>query len=70
MELMRHLRNDDEKAAWARDMTTRQVAHLSRMIEDLLDVSRITQGKVELRQEPLDIRTIAGQALDEIRPAL
>ena len=45
MELMRHLRNDDEKAAWARDMTTRQVAHLSRMIEDLLDVSRITQGK-------------------------
>ena len=70
MELMRHLPNDDAKAAWARDMTTRQVAHLSRMIEDLLDVSRITQGKVELRQEPLDIRTIAGQALDEIRPAL
>ena len=70
MELMRHLRNDDEKAAWARDMTTRQVAHLSRMIEDLLDVSRITQGKVELRHEPLDIRVIAGQALDEIRPAL
>jgi len=70
MELMRHLPNDDAKAAWARDMTTRQVAHLSRMIEDLLDVSRITQGKVELRQEPLDIRAIAGQALDEIRPAL
>jgi len=70
MELMRHLPNGDAKAAWARDMTTRQVAHLSRMIEDLLDVSRITQGKVELRQEPLDIRAIAGQALDEIRPAL
>jgi signal transduction histidine kinase len=70
MELMRHLPNDDPKAGWARDMTIRQVAHLSRMIEDLLDVSRITQGKVELRQEPLDIRVIAGQALDEIRPAL
>ena len=70
MELMRNLPSGDARAAWARDMTTRQVTHLSRMIEDLLDVSRITQGKVELRQEPLDIRAIAGQALDEIRPSL
>ena len=64
MESMRHLPNDDAKAAWARDMTTRQVAHLSRMIEICWTFAH-HEGKVELRQEPLDIRTIAGQALDE-----
>jgi signal transduction histidine kinase len=70
MEIMRSVPPGDGRAAWARDMSTRQVGHLSRMIEDLLDVSRITQGKVELRQEPLDIGVIAAQALDATRPAL
>jgi signal transduction histidine kinase/CheY-like chemotaxis protein len=70
MEIMRSVPPGDGRAAWARDMSTRQVGHLSRMIEDLLDVSRITQGKVELRQEPLDIGAIASQALDATRPAL
>ena len=42
----------------------RQVGHLSRLIDDLLDVSRITLGKVELRQQTLDIAVIAAQALE------
>jgi signal transduction histidine kinase len=70
MEIMRSVPPGDGRAAWARDMSTRQVGHLSRMIEDLLDVSRITQGKVELRQQTLDIGAIASQALDATRPAL
>ena len=47
---------------------TRQVAHLTRLIDDLLDVSRITQGKVTLRRERLDLRDVVGQALEMTAP--
>jgi len=46
----------------------RQVRHLSRLIDDLLDISRITQGKVDLRREPLDLRTVAAHALEQTQP--
>ena len=37
-------------------MIERQVKHLTRLVDDLLDVSRITQGKIELRKETVDAR--------------
>ena len=37
-------------------MMERQVGHMVRLIDDLLDVSRITPGKIELRAEPVDLR--------------
>lgn len=46
---------DQETANWARDMLHRQLAHLTRLIDDLLDVSRITRGKVLLRRQQLDL---------------
>ncbi|HYX24603.1 MAG TPA: sensor histidine kinase [Thermoanaerobaculia bacterium] len=46
----------------------RQVQHLVRLVDDLLDVSRITRGKVELRREPLDLGEIVRQAVDTTRP--
>ncbi|HEX3553272.1 MAG TPA: sensor histidine kinase [Thermoanaerobaculia bacterium] len=46
----------------------RQIQHLVRLVDDLLDVSRITRGKVELRREPLDLREVVGQAVDTTRP--
>ena len=50
-----HLRGTDPPTvAWARDVADRQVEHLTRLVDDLLDVSRIQQGKVELRPERLD----------------
>ena len=39
---------------WARDMIDRQVTHLVRLVDDLLDVSRITRGKIRLQPEPVD----------------
>jgi signal transduction histidine kinase len=48
----------------------RQVQHLVRMIDDLLDVSRITRGKVELKREPLDLVEVVRQAIEGTRPAL
>jgi signal transduction histidine kinase/ActR/RegA family two-component response regulator len=48
----------------------RQVAHLSRLVDDLLDVSRITRGKVELRHELLDLAVVVDKALELAQPLL
>ena len=41
--------SDAKRVEWARDIMSRQLKHLVRLVDDLLDVSRITQGKIELR---------------------
>jgi PAS domain S-box-containing protein len=46
----------------------RQVNHLTRLVDDLLDVSRITRGKVELRYEVADARDVLNSAVDMVRP--
>jgi signal transduction histidine kinase/ActR/RegA family two-component response regulator len=53
-----------------RRIIERQVAHLSRMVDDLLDVSRIASGKIELRHERIDLRDIVARALELTQPAL
>ena len=53
-----------------RQVIERQVAHLSRMVDDLLDVSRIASGKVELRRERVDLRDVVARALELTHPAL
>jgi signal transduction histidine kinase/ActR/RegA family two-component response regulator len=51
-----------------RRIIERQVTHLSRLVDDLLDVSRITQGKIELRREPVDLRGVVVKALELTLP--
>jgi signal transduction histidine kinase/CheY-like chemotaxis protein len=46
----------------------RQVTHLSRLIDDLMDVSRITQGKIQLRREPVDMKAVVANAVELTRP--
>jgi signal transduction histidine kinase len=57
----------DPQLRWARDVLGRQTAHLTRLIDDLLDVSRITRGKVTLRREPLDLKSIVAGAVETTR---
>jgi len=52
------------KSADARGVIERQTKHMSRMIEDLLDVSRVIMGKANLTLETLDLAELAGQAVD------
>jgi signal transduction histidine kinase len=54
----------------ARVRMERQLAHLSRLVDDLLDVSRVTSGKVELRREPLDLRDAITHAIEVSRSLL
>ncbi|HEX6793722.1 MAG TPA: ATP-binding protein [Casimicrobiaceae bacterium] len=51
-------------------MMERQVQHLTRLLDDLLDVSRITRGKITLRVERVDLRHVAQAAIEASRPAI
>jgi signal transduction histidine kinase len=58
----------DERLAKPVAIIRRQIQHLVRMVDDLLDVSRITRGKVELRREPLDLGEVLQHAVEAARP--
>lgn len=51
-------------------MMQHQLEHLVRLVDDLLDVSLIVRGKVELRREVVDIRTVVERAVDAMRPVI
>ncbi|MGZ8209807.1 MAG: response regulator [Burkholderiales bacterium] len=70
IELMQRKTVDDPELAWARDVVSRQNRHLSRLIDDLLDVSRITRGKLTLHKEPVELRDVATHAVETVRPLI
>ena len=51
-------------------MVERQIDHLVRLVDDLLDVTRIARGKVELRLQRVDLVVLAEQAADTVRSVL
>jgi signal transduction histidine kinase len=61
---------DREDAGDIRDMMERQLVHLVRLIDDLLDVSRVGQGKIELRKERINIRDVLQAALETSSPLI
>ncbi|MDQ6680493.1 MAG: ATP-binding protein, partial [Pseudomonadota bacterium] len=68
LELM--ARRDGGAEAPERRIIERQVAHLSRLVDDLLDVSRIASGKIQLHGERVDLRGVIARALELTKPAL
>jgi signal transduction histidine kinase len=54
----------------ALEMVERQTRHMTRLIDDLLDVSRITRGKIQLRPEPVELAWVVGRAVDSSRPLI
>jgi PAS domain S-box-containing protein len=59
-----------EHFSTVRAIIDRQVRHLSRLVDDLLDVARITQGKITLRQETVSLATAIDAAIETVQPAL
>ena len=70
LELMKLARNNGDAVENVRAMMDRQLTQLVRLVDDLLDVSRITQGKVELRRERVDLKAVIEAAVETSRPAL
>ncbi|MEO5882494.1 MAG: response regulator [Caldimonas sp.] len=70
VELLRHQAEIPPPARQARDVIGRQVGVMSRLIDDLMDVSRINQGRIELRRERVDLAGVVELALESSRPGI
>jgi len=60
----------DSNIDWCRTVLDRQVGQLTRLVDDLLDVSRITRGKLEIRKEPVDLLDLIRSAVEAVRPLI
>jgi signal transduction histidine kinase/ActR/RegA family two-component response regulator len=70
VQILRQRPQNEEELRWSYDVIDRQVGHLTRLVDDLLDVSRITRGKLEIRRRPIDLHNILVNVAEGIRPAL
>ncbi|TCW33828.1 hybrid sensor histidine kinase/response regulator [Gulbenkiania mobilis] len=70
VEVLRLRQDLPAEMAWARQMVARQVDHMARLIDDLLDVGRITQGKLVLRRERLSLDDTIQHAVQALGPLL
>jgi len=69
LQLMR-MQPSAGQSQWAQEVIQRQLAYLTRLVDDLLDVSRITRGKITLTREPVEVATLVTRALETIDPLL
>jgi signal transduction histidine kinase/DNA-binding response OmpR family regulator len=69
LQIMR-VRSTDPSTDAERAVIERQVSHLARLVDDLLDVSRATMGKIDLRRERLDLSTAVARAVEMAKPAI
>jgi signal transduction histidine kinase len=70
VELMTRAMTDPSALVWSRDVIDRQVLYLTELVDDLLDISRITRGTITLSRERLDVNSIVSRALEAIEPAV
>jgi len=70
VRIMRMKPIGDTQVEWARDVIDRQAAHLTRLVDDLLDVSRITRGKINIDARPLDLAAAVARAVETVQPLL
>jgi signal transduction histidine kinase/ActR/RegA family two-component response regulator len=70
LHLLRSRGEKDADERRAHDVMRRQVQHLTRLVDDLLDVSRITRGKVSLQREVVDLQTVVRSAVETSRPVI
>ncbi len=70
LHLLQYADSDPTRAAWARDIIHRQLRQLVRLVDDLLDLSRITRGKIELKIEAVDVAEVVAAAVETAKPAV
>ena len=68
VHLMHAAERDPARLTWAREVIGRQLKQLIRLVDDLLDVSRITRGKIELKIESIDVARVIAAAVETSRP--
>jgi signal transduction histidine kinase/ActR/RegA family two-component response regulator len=68
LEVIRRIAPADPKFSWATDIMRRQLRQMTRLIEELLDVARISQGKIVLAREKIDLNAVLTQSLESAQP--
>jgi signal transduction histidine kinase/CheY-like chemotaxis protein len=68
VDVLRLKADGQPEIEWAREIINRQTKHLGRLVDDLLDVSRITRGTIELRKGRVDVATIVKNAVETSQP--
>jgi signal transduction histidine kinase len=68
--ILKQTKADPSMVRQAEDMIERQVQHMARLLDDLLDVSRISRGKIDLRREPLAIAALVERTVEAVRPLI
>lgn len=66
----RSAKADEARKRWALDIVERQVSHMALLLDDLLDVSRISRGKLDLRRETVELHDVVHAAIETARPAI
>ncbi len=69
VDILNRIGTPDGLAQEAREMMDRQVQHMTRLIDDLLDVSRVSSGKIDLRKTRLDLAAVISQLVETCRPS-
>ena len=68
--LLKMSKSNEKIITQASSIIVRQVAHMATLIDDLLDVSRVTRGTIELKLEPVDLRDVIGSAVEQVSPQI
>ena len=70
VEVIRRVAPPDATLTMARDVIDRQVTQLARLVDELLDVSRISRGKIVLKKEPVELAKIIAHSVETVRPLI
>src|SRR4029078_992425 len=70
LQILRLGQRDPEVTEQVRDMMDRQLGQMVRLVDDLLDLSRVSRGTIELRKERIELATIVQQAVETGRPVI
>ena len=70
VQLIRKKPVTDPQLLWSRDLIERQLRHLTRLVDDLLDVSRITRGKINLSRETVEVAELVARAVETVQPLI
>jgi PAS domain S-box-containing protein len=70
LQVLRMVEPDGQRRQWAMEIMDRQLQYLVRLVDDLLDISRILRGRVELRMEPAELASVIARAIETAHPVL
>ncbi len=69
-QLLKIASGDEQRVRQSSEVIARQVKHMTELVDDLLDVSRVTRGLVTLTKRSLDIKRVVSSAVEQARPAI